>query len=84
MQDQRSDSRSVSDMQDEVEWAVLSRVLAYHPAQLTAEEIARELGDPPAAIEESLDALRGAGLLHPHGLFVLPTRAAVRFDELYT
>ena len=48
----------------------------------------RELTDRPDefgprdAIENAVRDLVGAGLVHHHGMFVFPTRAAVRFDEL--
>jgi hypothetical protein len=34
------------------------------------------------AIERAVRDLTGAGLLHRHDSFVLPSRAAIRFDEL--
>ena len=75
---------------DQVQQAVLAILLDAHPAQLSIDELARELTDRPAefgprdAIENAVRDLVGAGLVHHHGPFVFPTRAAVRFDELQT
>jgi hypothetical protein len=73
---------------DATESAVLQQVLALHPAQVTAAELAREVGgESPGfaerdAIERAVRDLTGAGLLHSRDGFVLPTRAALRFSEL--
>lgn len=70
------------------ESAVLQQVLVLHPTQITLAELTLELGGQPAdfaqrdAIERAVRNLTGAGLLHQHDSFVLPTRAALRFDEL--
>jgi hypothetical protein len=72
----------------EVETVVLEMLLALHPAQLTVEELVRELGQAPTGgsagtvVEEAVRNLIAAGLLHRHGPFVVPTRAALRFDRL--
>ncbi len=73
-----------------VESAVLHRVLDLHPAQITVDELTREVSGAPEefaerdAVERAVRDLTGAGLLHHHDSFVLPTRAALRFDELLT
>jgi hypothetical protein len=70
------------------ESAVLQQVLAFHPAQTTVGELVREIaGDTPGfaerdAVERAVRDLTGAGLLHRHDAFVVPTRAALRFNEL--
>ena len=70
------------------ESAVLQRLLDLHPVQVTAAELVREVGgESPSfaerdAIERAVRDLSGAGLLHSHDAFVLPTRAALRFSEL--
>jgi hypothetical protein len=70
------------------ESAVLQQVLALHPAQITLAELTREVGGHSVdfgqrdAIERAVRDLTGAGLLHRHDSFVLPTRAALRFNEL--
>lgn len=70
------------------ESAVLQQVLALHPAQITLAELTREVGGQSPnfverdAIERAVRDLAGAGLLHRHDSFVLPTRAALRFHQL--
>lgn len=73
----------------ELEPVVLEVLLALHPAQLTVEELVRELEGERlagtaarAAVEEGVRELVAAGLLRRHGPFVVPTRAALRFDQL--
>lgn len=68
--------------------AVLLTVLDLHPAQLTAQELRREIAGPAPDFERSdqidraLRDLIAAGLLHRHGPFVLSTRAALAFDRI--
>jgi hypothetical protein len=70
------------------ESVVLQQVLAFHPVQVTVPELIREVGgESPGfaerdAIERAVRDLTGAGLLHAHEMFVIPTRAALRFNEL--
>jgi hypothetical protein len=70
------------------EAAVLSQLLALHPVQLTLEELVREVsGDPEDfaakdAVERAVRELLAAGLAHRSGDVVLPSRAALRLDEL--
>jgi len=70
------------------EAAVMQQVLLDHPAQVTIGELVRELAGDAAdfaecdAIERAVRDLTGAGLLHRHDSFVLPTRAALHFNEL--
>lgn len=70
------------------ESAVLQQLLALHPIQMTVEELVREVGgESPTfpqrdAIERAVRDLTGAGLLHRHEAFLVPTRAALRFNEL--
>jgi len=49
---------------------------------VTIEELARELDESEDALERGVRDLVAAGLLHRSDAFVLPTRAALRFDEL--
>lgn len=85
--DEREDIRSTAGDDAATESAILQLVLALHPASVSFEELVRELGGDrgPAeldAIERAVRDLAGAGLLHRGELAVLPTRAALRFDEL--
>jgi hypothetical protein len=70
------------------ESAVLQHILFLHPAAVSVEELVREL-DPQRdsfsqrdAIERAVRDLAAAGLLHHSESLVLPTRAALRFDQL--
>jgi len=71
-----------------VEAAVLRLLLELHPAPICFEELLREIAAGTAdfaqhdALERALRDLAASGLLHRNGDFVLPSRAAVRFDEL--
>jgi predicted transcriptional regulator len=82
------DIRKTSDEDRANESAVLQHVLALHPTAITIDELARELGpdcDSFAqrdSVERAVRDLSGSGLLHRSECFVLPTRAALRFDEL--
>lgn len=68
--------------------AVLRHLLALHPAQVTLDELIREMAGGAAgfdhrdAIGRAVRDLAGVGLLHRNGDLVFPTRAAFRFSEL--
>jgi hypothetical protein len=86
--EQTNDIRKTADEDRAEESAVLQHVLALHPTAVTIEELVREL-DPGRdsfserdAVERAVRDLAGAGLLHDRESLVLPTRAALRFDEL--
>jgi hypothetical protein len=70
------------------EAAVLRQLLALHPIQLTLEELSREIAGEEAdfaskdAVERAVRELTAAGLVHRNGEVVLPSRAALRLDEL--
>lgn len=70
------------------ESAVLQQLLDFHPTQVTVSELVRELTGEPRdfgerdAVERAIRELARAGLLHRHDAFVIPTRAALRFNEL--
>jgi hypothetical protein len=74
--------------QDRRQGSVLAVVLDAHPAQLSIDELVRELTENPDefgprdAIHIAVRELVGAGLLHRHDAFVFATRAAVRFSDL--
>ncbi len=71
-----------------IQSAVLALLLDQHPTQLTLAELVREVAEDPAnfaqrdAISRAVRGLAGAGLLHCHGEFVIPTRAAIFFERL--
>jgi Fe2+ or Zn2+ uptake regulation protein len=83
----REEPIRVSD-EERAEQAVLALLLEVHPAQLSIDEVVRELSDRPddfAARDRIRNVVRdlaAAGLVHRHGAFVFASRAAVRFDEL--
>jgi type IV secretory pathway protease TraF len=70
------------------ELAVLQQVLAIHPNPVTLTELVDEIAGKGCdfaqrdAIERAVHALAGCGLLHRSEALVLPSRAALRFDEL--
>ena len=90
MQDDDTQRRELSPAEQDArtEGALLALVLAEHPTQLTVFDLTRELCESPEdfaegdAVERAVRDLVGAGLLHCQGGFVLPTRAALRFDRL--
>jgi hypothetical protein len=70
------------------ESAVLQQVLALHPIALTMVELRRALAPDEGgfaavdAIERAVRDLVAAGLLHRNDSFVVPSRAALRFEQL--
>jgi Arc/MetJ family transcription regulator len=86
--EESDDSRTTMEEDEAVESAVLMRALDLHPSRVTVAELVRDLAGEQAgfgerdAIERAVRDLSGAGLLHCTDEFVLPTRAALRFDEL--
>ncbi|HEU5141773.1 MAG TPA: hypothetical protein VFU04_01315, partial [Solirubrobacterales bacterium] len=86
--EEMDDTRSPAEEDAVVEAAVLSQLLALHPVQVTVEELLREIADDPEdfeerdAIERAVRDLAGAGLVHRLEDFAIPSRAALRFDEL--
>jgi hypothetical protein len=70
------------------ESVVLQQLLDLHPTQITVSELLREVGGEFAdfaerdAIERAIRDLVGAGLLHNREDFIVPSRAALRFNEL--
>lgn len=86
--DDRSQIRSTAVKDPKTESAVLQYILAFHPVQTSLEELLREFdqgsGDAAQrdAVERAVHDLIGSGLLQRSGRLVLPTRAALHFDEL--
>jgi hypothetical protein len=75
---------------DAIERAVLGHLLDLFPVQLTLDELVREMTDASDdfaardAIERAVLQLARTGLLHRRSDgFVVPTRAALRFLELF-
>lgn len=86
--DEIEDSRTPATEDAATEAAVLRQVLDLHPVLVTIPELVREVGGESPdfaerdAIERAVRDLTGAGLLHSHDSLLLPTRAALRFNEL--
>lgn len=86
--DDQGHIRGPAEEDAKTESAVLQYVLALHPAQTSFDELLREFdreaGDfaQRDAVERAVRDLTSAGLLQRNGQLVLPTRAALRFDEL--
>lgn len=82
------ETRSPSAQDVTIEAAVLRQLLALHPIQLTVGELAREIGGETAdfaqtdAVERAVHELVAAGLAHRNGDVVIPSRAALRLEEL--
>jgi hypothetical protein len=70
--------------------AVLIHVLAVHPTHLRMSDLVQEIAGGPAdfaesdRIENAVRELAGVGLLFRCEELVLPTRAALRFEEVST
>ncbi len=71
-----------------IEATVLRQLLALHPVQVTFDELLREIAVEPDdfaardAVERGVRELVAAGLAHRREDFVMPSRAALRCDEL--
>lgn len=71
-----------------IQSAVLLNVLL-HPVQVTEAELVHEMSETPEdfgerdRIDRAVRDLVSVGLLHRHGPFVLPTRAALSAYELW-
>lgn len=81
-------STAALDLRDQ--GVVLTHVIALHPAQLRLTELIREATAGSAdfaetdRFERATRDLVGVGLLFEVGELVLPTRAALRFNEIVT
>lgn len=70
-----------------IQAAVLASLLAEYPAQLTALDLYRERRDPGDhserdSVDRAVQILVAAGLVHRSGPFLVPSRAALKSDEL--
>ena len=85
---EREETRPTSAQDAAMEGAVLRQLLVLHPAPASFEELLREVAADPAdfaqrdAVERAVRELQAAGLLRQSGEHILPSRAALRFDEL--
>lgn len=83
-----NETRSPSAQDMAVEAAVLRQLLALHPIQLTVADLSREIGGEAGdfaqtdAVERAVRELSAAGLAHRNGDVVIPSRAALRLEEL--
>jgi hypothetical protein len=79
-------STTAQDLHDQ--GVVLIQALTLHPACLTTSELVREVTggscdfEPGDRFERAIRDLTGAGLLHACAGFVMPSRAALVFDQL--
>jgi predicted transcriptional regulator len=80
--------RNPGEQDSAIEAAVLRQLLALHPVQLTLGDLLREIAGKPRdfaskdGVERAVRDLIAAGLVNRSGDVVLPSRAALRFDEL--
>jgi hypothetical protein len=86
MHDQPKGAVCPDDLRDQR--IVLTHVLALHPTHLNVPELARELNDGAASfaasdsVERAVRDLTGIGLLNCPGGLVVPSHAAIRFEQL--
>lgn len=83
----RDHIRTTSEEDRTCEAAVLRRVLSLHPTPLTLADLVRGLGEGEDfgqrdAVERAVRDLVACGLLHRSEALVLPSHAALRFEEL--
>lgn len=84
----RTQSNDLKDLRDQ--GVVLIHVLTLHPAHLRPEELIREITAGSAdfsnadRFERAARDLIAVGLLFASGELLLPTRAALRFNEIVT
>jgi hypothetical protein len=77
------------DADDAMEQAVLFSLLIEHPTQLTMTDLYRERREPDDpverdAVDRAVQRLVAAGLLLRNGPVVIPSRAALRSEELHS
>jgi hypothetical protein len=86
--DDAQDIRTPAEEDAATEAAVLNQLLTLHPIHITYDELLREIAGESDdfarrdAIERAVRDLAATGLLHRNENLVLPSRAALRFDEL--
>jgi hypothetical protein len=88
MSGEMDEIRTPSTEDASIEAAVLRQLLALHPIQLTLDELVREIAVDPEdfalkdGVERAVRELSAAGLVNRGGDVVLPSRAALRFEQL--
>ncbi len=86
--DETDQTRMPAEEDARTEATVLRWLLALHPIQISFEELLRDVCEEPEdfaerdGLERAVRELVGSGLVRRNGAFVVPTRAALRFDEL--
>lgn len=84
----RDEIRGTAAQDAATEAAVLRQLLALHPVLTSFDELLRDVASDPGdfaqrdAIERAVRDLVAGGLAHRSGELVLPSRAALRCDEL--
>lgn len=83
------DAIRTTDIEDTmIEAAVLRQLLVLHPIQLTLADLKREIAGATNdfalndAVERAVHELSAAGLVLRNGEVILPSRTALRCDEL--
>jgi hypothetical protein len=83
-----SDPSSPAEEDAKSQGTVLALILTEYRGPIAIAEIVRELSSGSEdfaardAAERAVRDLVGVGLLHRQGIFVLPTRAALRFEQI--
>lgn len=77
------------DADQAVQAAVLASLVTEHPVQLTPTDLYRERKDPDDLrdrddVDRAIETLVAAGLAHRSGPFVVPSRAALKAEELHS
>jgi hypothetical protein len=86
--DETDQTRTPAQEDAKSEATVLRWLLALHPVQITFDELLRDVCEESEdfaerdGLERAVRELASSGLVHRNGDFVVPTRAAIRFDEL--
>ena len=82
------DIRHLNEEDAKIEAAVLRQLIVLHPIQLTLDEVVREVAGEDEGfatrdtVERALHELGAAGLVHRSGEVMMPSRAALRCEEL--
>jgi hypothetical protein len=86
--EEMNETRHPEDEDATIEAVVLRQLLALHPIQLTVEEIVRDIAGADGdfalrdGVERAVRELSSTGLATRNGDVVLPSRAALHFEQL--